>query len=46
MKTATKRNGATPYGDMDNTFDHGANYAGIPNDGPDANPCDPESLGK
>ena len=31
--------------DMDNTFDHGANYTGIPNDGPDANPCDPESLG-
>ncbi len=31
--------------DMDNTFDHGANYTGIPNDGPDADPCDPESLG-
>ena len=31
--------------DMDNTFDHGANYTGIPNNGPDANPCDPESLG-
>ena len=31
--------------DMDNTFDHGANYTGIPNDGPDAAPCEPESLG-
>jgi len=31
--------------DMDNTFDHGANYTGIPNNGPDADPCDPESMG-
>ena len=31
--------------DMDNTFDHGANYTGIPNNGPDADPCDPESFG-
>ena len=30
---------------MDNTFDHGANYTGIPNNGPDADPCDPESFG-
>jgi len=31
--------------DMDNTFDHGANYSGVPNTGSDADPCDPESLG-
>lgn len=31
--------------DMDNTFDHGANYTGVPNTDPDADPCDAESLG-
>jgi gliding motility-associated-like protein len=31
--------------DMDNTFDHGANYTGVPNTGANADPCDPESLG-
>ncbi|MGC6490100.1 MAG: CotH kinase family protein [Flavobacteriales bacterium] len=31
--------------DMDNTFDHGANYTGIPNTDADADPCDAESLG-
>ena len=30
--------------DMDNTFGHGANYTGIPSQGPDADPCNPESL--
>ena len=30
--------------DMDNTFGHGANYTGIPSTGPDADPCNPESL--
>jgi len=31
--------------DMDNTFDHGANYTGVPNQNPSADPCDPESVG-
>jgi gliding motility-associated-like protein len=31
--------------DMDNTFDHGANYTGVPNTDADADPCDPENLG-
>lgn len=31
--------------DMDNTFDHGANYTGIGDQSPDADPCDPESIG-
>jgi gliding motility-associated-like protein len=31
--------------DMDNTFDHGANYTNIPNTDPDADPCDAETLG-
>lgn len=31
--------------DMDNTFDHGANYTGVPDTDPDADPCDPESIG-
>ncbi len=31
--------------DMDNTFDHGANYTGVPNQDPNADPCDPESVG-
>ena len=31
--------------DMDNTFDHGTNYTGIPNSGPAASPCDPSLLG-
>ena len=31
--------------DMDNTFDHGANYTGIDNTDFDADPCDAESLG-
>lgn len=31
--------------DMDNTFDHGANYTSIPNPNPNADPCDPEGLG-
>ncbi len=31
--------------DMDNTFGHGANYTGIPSQQPDADPCNPESLG-
>ena len=31
--------------DMDNTFDHGANYTGMPNTDTDANPCDAENLG-
>jgi gliding motility-associated-like protein len=29
---------------MDNTFDHGANYTGIPSSDPDASPCDPSTL--
>ena len=31
--------------DMDNTFDHGANYTDIPSQGVNADPCDPESIG-
>ena len=31
--------------DMDNTFDHGTNYTGIPSSDPDAEPCDPSTLG-
>ena len=31
--------------DMDNTFGHGANYTGLPSQSPDADPCNPESLG-
>ena len=31
--------------DMDNTFDHGFNYTGLPNTDPDADPCDAENLG-
>ena len=31
--------------DFDNTFDHGANYTGIPNTDPDSDPCDPEGMG-
>jgi len=31
--------------DMDNTFDHGTNYTGVPNQNPNADPCDPESVG-
>ena len=31
--------------DMDNTFEHGANYTGIPNTNTNANVCDAESLG-
>jgi gliding motility-associated-like protein len=31
--------------DMDNTFDHGANYTGIPNTDSDADPCDAETFG-
>jgi len=31
--------------DMDNTFDHGTNYTGVPTQSPTANPCDPESIG-
>mgnify|MGYP001161477982 CR=1 FL=1 len=31
--------------DMDNTFDHGTNYTGIPSSSPDAEPCDPSTLG-
>lgn len=31
--------------DMDNTFGHGANYTGVPSQGADADPCNPESLG-
>ena len=31
--------------DLDATFGHYANYTGIPNQNPDANPCDPESFG-
>lgn len=31
--------------DMDNTFDHGANYTGVPNQSPLADPCDPENIG-
>lgn len=30
--------------DMDNTFGHGANYTGIPNTGPTADPCNVENL--
>ena len=30
--------------DMDNTFGHGTNYTGIPNQGPNADPCDPDNL--
>jgi hypothetical protein len=31
--------------DMDNTFGHGANYTGVPNTGPTADPCNVENLG-
>ena len=31
--------------DMDNTFDHGTNYTGIPSSDPNAEPCDPSTLG-
>lgn len=31
--------------DMDATFGHYVNYTGVPNTGPTADPCDPESLG-
>jgi gliding motility-associated-like protein len=31
--------------DMDNTFGHGTNYTGVPNQGSDADPCNPEGLG-
>ncbi len=31
--------------DMDNTFDHGTNYTGIPSSSPNAEPCDPSTLG-
>ena len=31
--------------DMDNTFDHGANYTDIPSQDVNADPCDPESIG-
>ena len=31
--------------DMDNTFDHGENYTDIPNQGVNADPCDPENIG-
>jgi hypothetical protein len=31
--------------DMDNTFDHGTNYTGIPSSDPAASPCDPSTLG-
>ncbi|MFZ6051125.1 CotH kinase family protein [Halocola ammonii] len=31
--------------DMDACFDHYVNFTSIPNEGPDADPCDPESLG-
>ncbi|MEC7863651.1 MAG: CotH kinase family protein [Bacteroidota bacterium] len=31
--------------DMDNTFDHGTNYTGIPSSSPTAEPCDPSTLG-
>jgi len=30
--------------DMDNTFGHGTNYTGIPNQGSNADPCDPDDL--
>ena len=29
---------------MDNTFDHGTNYTGIPSSDPDASPCDASTL--
>ena len=31
--------------DMDNTFDHGTNYTGIPSSDPNASPCDASTLG-
>ena len=31
--------------DMDNTFDHGTNYTGIPSSATNAEPCDPSTLG-
>lgn len=31
--------------DLDNTFGHGANYTGVPNTGPTADPCNVENLG-
>ena len=31
--------------DMDNTFDHGANYTEIPSQNPNSDPCDPEGIG-
>ena len=31
--------------DMDNTFDHGTNYTGVPSQNPNADPCDPENVG-
>jgi len=30
--------------DLDNTFGHGANYTGLPNTGPTADPCNVENL--
>ena len=30
--------------DMDNTFDHGTNYTGVPTMSVNADPCDPSSL--
>jgi len=31
--------------DMDNTFDHGTNYTGVPSQNANADPCDPEGIG-
>lgn len=31
--------------DMDNTFGHGTNYTGLPNQDANADPCNPEGLG-
>ena len=31
--------------DMDNSFDHGTNYTGVPSQNPNADPCNPESVG-
>ena len=40
----TKRNAIYTLG-MDNTFDHGTNFTGIPSSSPTAEPCDPSTLG-
>ena len=45
-RMVTEKNGDMHCQDFDNTFfDHGANYTGMPNTDPDADPCDTEGMG-